>query len=221
MTTASFENNTTTGVEGIPVGSVTSAAGVVTATGSYGSVAVTREYWILPGLDVLRTRTTLVNTSLGPVDLRLVDTFDPDQGIDGGSSFNTTNDLYVLSGIDVARSTNGRTVIMGGFGSSALSFGCFPTTFGLGVTTGAELNALFASSPCDPGGASADIGIAIGFETLLASGASASFTFDQAYGLTVADAEAAFAAAVPEPGSLVLLGSGLAALFARNRRRAA
>ena len=44
--------------------------GVVTAAGTYGGVGVTRECWIVPGVDVLRTRTTLTNGGGGSAELR-------------------------------------------------------------------------------------------------------------------------------------------------------
>lgn len=198
-----------------------------TASTPFG-INFTRVYSLVPGLNVLRTITTFTNgTTNTNLTVSFADTFDPDQGIDKGGDFSTSNDVKTLNtaaGVaKVAQATEagGLTVVMGSVNPNATVAAGFP----FWISNGFELNNFFAN-PFDADGAFRDSGIHVGISSLLAAGESFSFTFDQAYGLTALDADQAFIAAnaddsstpIPTPALLPgLIGMGVAALRKRGQ----
>jgi hypothetical protein len=199
--TATFALNTTNGLEQI-ASTVTSNATAITVTGTYSGIAITRVYTLVAGTDVLRTTTTLTNTTGGAVDLRYFDTADPDHG--GTSS--TTNDVYNLpTGAGNARVAqaigffDNRTVIAGTLDSQGVVGFLDGASGGLGIQSGANLNAFF-SNPIDPNGTLQDVGFAVALGTNIAAGASRTFVYDQSFGLTRNEAQLDFEIAnVPRP----------------------
>ena len=190
-----------------------------TYAGAGGTDNVTKTYSLVPGQNVLKVTTTVTNNTAGSLTIRAFDTFDPDQDIDQGGGFATTNDIYSLGGGSVLRAIgpgSGLTVIMGFADAGSFADGSWD--FILGVISGDDVNRCF-DAPSDPGGGTADIGMCIGSELVIAPGATATWTYYQAYGTSVGAAEAAFLAAVPEPTTLVLFGLGLAGAARRLRRR--
>lgn len=227
--TGTFSRNTANGVTGTPVTVAGTTTAVVTGIvpGTAGNVAFTRTYSLVPGLNVLRTTTTLTNNGVASATIRAFDTADPDQGNGPplNQGFSTVNDVYSLGGFLVGRSTaNGPspfTVVFGPDGVTGFGGGSSP--FVLEIGNGPELNTFF-STPFDPNGANQDIGFGFGREVTLAAGGSSTIVFDQAFGTTQANAENAFLAAqaVPEPTTMVLFGLCAVAGggFAWRRRRA-
>jgi hypothetical protein len=224
--TGTFRVNDAYGRVGVPV--TVSGTTTPTVTGTFNGVNFSRVYSLVAGTDVLRTSTSLTNTTGSAITIRLFDTFDPDQGTSLGLGASTVNDVYGLAGQTVARSTvsTGLSVVYGNVvpGPGVLGFGGGTSPFGLGISDGNSLNTFF-TSPFDPNGASSDIGFAVAREFTLAAGASVSFRFDQAFGTTQANAEAALLAAaapVPEPATIATFGlMAVGGLAARRRMRRA
>lgn len=230
--TSTFRRNDTNGPQGINVAAVGTLGDTVFAIGVYNAganIEVSRAYSLVPGQNVLRVETILSNFGGSRVsNLRLFDTADPDQGQAFGLGTRTFNDRLSLGGGDVLQSTintagggDGLTTIWGfaptaGFGNGG---------FGFQIDSGGELNNFFTSGGGDPNGSFQDISLALGFETSLNPGESATFSYLQAYGTTIADAQSAFLAAltptnptVPEPTSLIVWGL-LGAVGLKYRRR--
>ncbi|BAZ27071.1 hypothetical protein NIES4073_79870 [Kalymmatonema gypsitolerans NIES-4073] len=194
--------------------SVTNSSGLVGVTGTYtgggSNINFRRTYSIVPGLNVLRVATDFINNG-ADTTLSYFDTFDPDQGIDKGRDFETSNDVSTLATgagtakVGQASESGGLTVVMGSLDPNV--------TVGSGdpfqIADGSALNNFF-SSPVDGNGTFADQGTHVGLRTLLAAGSSRTFVYDQAFGETAAAARAQFVSAngsepVPEP--LTILGS--------------
>jgi hypothetical protein len=126
--------------------------------------------------------------------LSCFDTFDPDQGDMRGWGRGTYNDVYVLDDAAVARATDrgGWTIVMGTREAGV--------TLGAGspfwIDRGTTLNTFF-SAPYDGNGSFADSGFHVGTRLSLPQGVTLMFVFDQAFGTSLAAAEAAFVAANP------------------------
>jgi len=227
--TGSFVRNTTDGFTQQAV-TVSNPSGFVVAGGTYtqagSDVAFTRSYSLVAGLNVLRVDTVFQNNG-SDLTLRYFDTFDPDQGFDLGMGFETYNDVFSLGGSLVGQAriqgANSHTVIAGSSDSRAVIAAGFP----FAIFSGDELNSFF-NSPFDGNDAFADEGLHIGFETMLASGSSDSFTYFLAFGLSPEDAQTDFLAtssdssdtsAIPEPASVIGLGVLLGAGLLLRRRK--
>ena len=193
--TASYRRNRTDGRTQQAV-TVVEGGEDVTLNASYVRdtvyVEIERRYELVVGHNVLRITTTLIN--VGPeLVFTCFETFDPDHGVMRDAGRNTYNDVYSLAGLVVARATErkGFTMIAG---SPAAN-----TTVAAGkpfwLDTGAVLNNFF-TTPYDGNGALADQGLHLGVRILLPQGLPQTFVQYHAFGVTRADAEAAFIAAV-------------------------
>jgi hypothetical protein len=192
--TTTFRLNNAKGRTDQPV-TVNEGAGNITAYGTYviGATQIDfeRRYELLPGKNVLRITTTFLNH--GPdVTLSYFDTFDPDQGDMRGWGRGTFNDVYALEGHAVARATDrgGWTVVMGS-GEPGLTLGAGNP---FSIDRGTTLNTFFAT-PYDGNGSFADSGLHVGRRVVLPQYVLQTFVYDQAYGTTLMDAEAAFRSA--------------------------
>ena len=195
----------------------------ITVTGTYQGVNFTRVYEIVGGTDVLRTTTTLTNTTAAAVNLRYFDTADPDQG-----GFETFNDVFSLvtgagtANVAEARGSDNRTVVAGTLDSQARVG--FMVDGSLGIGSGSQLNNFFSNPINDPNGGFSDIGFAVALETLLGAGGTRTYVYDQSFGLTSDEARGDFAAAnttvVPAPPGAVLAVIGAFGLIGgRSFRR--
>ncbi len=196
---------------GVTLGSVTQPGGAntaVIAAGTYSgggaNVAYTRTYTLVPGRNLLSVSSSFTNNGGAPVTLRLFDSADPDQ-----VDTTTTNDVTTVNAFTVAQASNninGLTAIYG-FNSSGgiIGFGGGTSPFGLTMGSGDDLNTFF-TTPYDPNNDPDDIGFAVAREFTLAAGASADFTYLNAFGSTLDEARAEFATAVPEPTTIAYIG---------------
>jgi hypothetical protein len=214
--TATFRINDQFGTVGI----AGSSDGVSTFTGTYNpgfgiNATITRTFSLVPGQNILRIDTVL--TSVTAATFRFFDTYDPDQGIGLGDGFVTSNDRFTLGPFEVLRAVadvgSGAsapyTVIMGSTKPEGFLSG------DLGISDGTELNNFFNSGGgIDPNNAVADIGMTLAWSIAASAGVPIRFSSFQSYGATPAAA-----AALPEPGTLLLLGGGLAGVARRLRRR--
>jgi hypothetical protein len=229
--TNTFRLDTTQGSATQPV-TVTTGVGTVTATGTYrATIAFTREYSLVPGLNVVQTILHFTNNGSLSATIRSSDVFFPHQGFGHGAPHGIDNgtfaDIFTLGSNTVAQAsessngsasgTPGLTVILGsgvvGFGDSLPPLG---HGVGLSYINGLGINSLF-SAPFDPQGAFAAHGMAIAQEFTLAPGQTGTGTFYHAYGNNPTEAQNAFlaatggapTAAVPEPSSFLIM-AGLA-----------
>jgi len=97
--TSTFASNDAYGSAAVPV-TVTGGSGSAsvkgTFTGGGANISFSRVYSLVPGLNVIRTITTFANKG-ADTTLSAFDTFDPDQGLDKGSGFGTSNDVLTLA----------------------------------------------------------------------------------------------------------------------------
>ena len=189
---------------------------VVTGTYSRGGADIdfTRTYSLVEGLNVVSVETEFVNNG-SDIDLRYFDTFDPDQGIDRGNSFETFNDVFTLdtaggtATVGQASELDNLTFLLGSLNPDVTVASGSPFNIGGGFT----LNQFF-DSPFDGEGALADQGTHIGIQLDLNAGETESFEYFQAYGETPEEAQEQFLQSV-EPltpivgtdGNDVLIGT--------------
>ncbi|MEO0686861.1 MAG: hypothetical protein AAFY76_17900, partial [Cyanobacteria bacterium J06649_11] len=215
--TSSFVRNDTSGFTEQPV-TVNEDDGSVVVTGTYtrggANVDFKRTYTQIDGLNVFEVETEFTNNG-SDVDLRYFDTFDPDQGIDRGSGFATLNDVLTLDSgsgeakIGQATESGGLTFILGSVNPNVTVASGNPFS----ISSGFTLNNFF-TSPFDGDGALADSGTHIGIDLDLDAGESETFTYLQAYGTTIDEAQEQFIDALTPPTEIfgtedndVLVGS--------------
>jgi hypothetical protein len=158
------------------------------------NVAVTRDYVLLLGANVCRTRTTLLNNGASAITLRCFETFDVDWIFNGLSYYTTANDRYTINtngtSIYVGRSlmTNGPLVVtLASVDPNAIIAASSPSYFG--ISSSVSLNSLFQTLGADDNGALRDASLDIAREYVLPPGNTATFTTYQSYGTNIAAAE--------------------------------
>lgn len=244
----SFRRNTTDGIADIGPFDVTSDGTTITATGRYTAlvqggcclldISIVREYWLVPGADAVRTRTTLTNDSAYDLEgIQFYDLFDPDGALylDGspwpmGLDAMTIDDVRTLASVDAGISSSVAplvppylefTSVFGNAqgGPATLAY----TYYSDGFTDGFELLDLFEAPNgavnLDPDGVLEHGVEAVGFELTLGIGESATLQFDHAFGEYPETAEEAFVTALPEPSLSSGLAAGVAGLVVLARWR--
>jgi Ca2+-binding RTX toxin-like protein len=203
---STFVRNDTSGFTQQPV-SVTSSDNSVVVTGTYtggdANVSFTRTYSWIEGLNALRIDTDFVNNG-SDVVLRYFDTFDPDQGVNQGSSFDTFNDVLTLdTGAGVAEvgqatASNGLTFVLGSLDPDVTVASGNPFS----ISDGFTLNNFF-DFPFDGNGTFVDSGTHIGIQLDLDAGETESFEYFQAYGATASEAQEQFLLAIVPPVEVI------------------
>jgi uncharacterized repeat protein (TIGR01451 family) len=175
-------------------GDARSSAFTGTYTAGGANVAITRDYVLLLGADVCRTRTTLLNNGGASITLRCFESFDVDWIFNGSAFYTTANDRYTINtngtAIFVGRSlmTNGPlVVILGNLDQNAVIAATSPNYFG--ISSSANLNSLFQTFGADDDGALRDATLDIAREYVLPPGNTATFTTYQSYGTNISSAE--------------------------------
>ena len=175
-------------------GDTRSSAFIGTYTAGGANVAVTRDYVLLLGADVCRTRTILQNNGGSSITLRCFETYDIDWIFNGISYYLTANDRYTINtngtSIFVGRSlmTNGPLVVAAATLIQAPS-SRRPLRTTSACTSSANLNSFFQTGGADDNGALRDATLDIGREYILPAGSSATFVCYQSYGTNIASAE--------------------------------
>jgi uncharacterized repeat protein (TIGR01451 family) len=193
-----FLRNANSVTPGITMTRISGDARSSTFTGAYiiggANVAITRDYLLLLGSEVCRTRTILQNNGGASITLRCFETFDVDWIFNGVAYFATANDRYTINtngtSIFVGRSimTNGPlAVAFASLDPGAVIAATSPSYFG--VTSSANLNTLFQTLGADDNGALRDATVDIAQEYVLPPGLSATFVTYQSYGTNLASAE--------------------------------
>jgi hypothetical protein len=161
------------------------------------NVALTRNYSLTPGADLLRIAMTFRNNAATSIALRYFETFDIDRLPTGGvSTYETLNDRYLINtngvSIQVGRSiiTNGPMVVLLGTVEPGAILAAVATTY-FGITASSNLNSFFATAGADSNGALFDDTLDIGKEFVLPPAGAASFVFYQAISTNVSSAEQA------------------------------
>lgn len=181
-------------------------------TSGDGMWTILNEYSLgtISGQSVILINTTLTNNSDSTATgLSFLRTLDPDPDVNAYGSYYTDN--VVLSN-DQACATGPST------GQTICIYSDSSFTHKAGVSSAWSTNPSDYLSGVNDG--NGDYAIGMGFNLGdLASGASTSFSYVYALG---ADLSTASGGTVPEPGTLLLIGGGLAGLgFARRRKTAA
>lgn len=203
--TSTFRLYRTTGSPGQPV-TVSSNGSEITVSGNYddsgANVAFTRQYSLVSGVNVLRIATEVTNNGSN-IDLRVFDTFDPDQGFDQGQGHYTFNDRFTLGSASVAQASAsqdgsstgdlGLTSILGTSDPDRVVAAGYP----FAITSG-TVNQFF-DNPHDGDGEFSDYGIHVGTEFSLNAGESDSFEALLSFGNTPAEAQSDFEDASGSP----------------------
>ena len=168
-----------------------------TYTTGGANVDLTREYALLPGSDVLRTRMSFQNNGASSITLRYFETFD----VDYLTYYETIADRYTINTngyeIQIGRSSvvsASLTVMLGSVDPEAIIAACGTN---LGITSSAALNSHFATRGADSNGATLDKSLDIAREYVLAPGEKAIFTFYQSVATTLAQSQSALLANLP------------------------
>ena len=195
---ATFVRNVNGGPPGISMTLTSGDARSATYTGAYtvggANVAITRDYLLLLGAEVCRTRTILQNNGTATITLRCFETYDVDLIFNGGSYFATANDRYTINtngtSIYVGSSivTNGPLVVLLASLDPGAVIAATSSSY-FGITSSANLNSLFQTLGADDNGASRDATLDLAQEYTLAPGNSAAFVTYQSYGTSIASAE--------------------------------
>ena len=204
--TFTFVANDTSGFGPQPV-TVERIGDAVVVTGTYtgggANVDFTRTYSLVDDFNVVSIETEFVNNG-SDLTLSYFDTFDPDQGVDQGNSFETFNDVLTLdtgfgeATVGQATELDGLTFIAGSLNSDITVASGSP----FGIFDGFTLNDFFAS-PFDGDGALDDQGTHIGIQLDLDAGETDSFEYFQAYGVSIEDAQEQFIQAVAPPTEII------------------
>jgi uncharacterized repeat protein (TIGR01451 family) len=195
---ASFLRNANGVTPSISMTRISGDARSSTFTGTYtaggANVAITRDYVLLLGADICRTRTTFLNNGGASVALRCFETYDVDWIFNGAAYYTTANDRYTIdtngASIFVGRSlmTNGPlVVILASVDPSAIIAATSPDYFG--ITSSANLNRLFETLGADDNGVLRDATLDIGRDYVLPPANTATFTTYQSFGTNIASAE--------------------------------
>jgi uncharacterized repeat protein (TIGR01451 family) len=197
---ATFVRNANGSVTGQPM-TVTgadsrNASYVGTYTTGGANVALTRNYSLVSGADLLRTSMTFRNNGTSSITLRYFETFDVDWLVSGVGYVLTANDRYFINtngaSIQVGRSimTNGPLVVMLGTVEPGAILAAVSTSY-FGITASTYLNSFFTTAGADSNGGVFDDTLDIGKEFILAPAGTASFVFYQSISTNVSSAEQA------------------------------
>ncbi|MGR8930181.1 MAG: hypothetical protein ACU836_06020 [Gammaproteobacteria bacterium] len=206
---STFRLNPTQGGSGISIATATPSNDLMLATiiGTYSvsgnDVAVTRNYSILNNVSALQVVTTLTNDSSDSLELRLFDTYDPDQGFSLNRSYDTYMDVTSIN-VNQSDLSLGQawidapkplSVSMGSTDPGVIIASGGPFS----ISNGDSLNGFFAS-PSDADASFVDLGMHVGFSMTLSPGESKTVTLVQVYGDTptnnISDFETALTSAI-------------------------
>ncbi len=202
----------------ISVSSTVTGSSTIVSTGTYlGMFDFTRTYTVSGG-NTVKVTTKVTNNGTDAATIRSVNAYDPDQGIDLGTGFSTTDDVVTSGSTKYGISTEqtGYTVAAVTHQPSTIEAGG-----NFGLWSGTTVNNFF-DYPVDGNGALNDAGLNVGFESLLAAGASTSWEYCLVFGATPGEViDHLDCKAVPEPTTMALLALGSAGVLALRRRRSA
>jgi len=219
LTDMTHQNAYTWQINGISIGTNTITSAVLTFNGFFNWTSATNDPANLLWLDLLDTSTHTANGQIGVAqDDTNTGTLTINDVLDGFRYSGGTN-LSVVSSLVggaahtyLGSSTNGYdssvlgyTTTGGALGSNSGAFGTTPTNWTLTITDSTVLSALTAYIANGSN-------IAIGLDSDCHFG-------DTSIGLQIFGSPITTQATVPEPGTMLLVGSGLFAAYRRRRRK--
>ena len=166
----------------------------------YSKFPLFREYEAFSE-NAFKVNTYMANKSGSSVTIKLAETFDPDQDFDVAGETLTRNSIRTIDGTRVAQARGAitdRTVIMGSPDEGALIESGDSGNYAVFQIFNDRQLEFFTSSPQVAEGpeSAIDLGIHCGIERIVPPGGCFRFTMIQAFGLTVGEAEEAWAAAI-------------------------